>query len=350
MADLPASGQITLGGEADFGPDAQFLAAEGQITLDGQVELRTSTDPMYRGEWASQAALDAAPDGKFLDGDWATILRDDSQSQTGFRAVFNGTSWDYSQVFEQGTAQAGEPGQFRLYTDDEVTPLKITDGTDTTFAVDAASGDMDVAGTITLTGDGSYRTSASGSRIELTAGGKDHIDFYTASGLVGDFSAVSVGVEFGKGLTGAVLRIPAGNELHIGDINTAGALRMLYETGVGAYIEFRELSASPTTPSANRVRLYPRDKAGVSNLYWKDDAGVEHDLSAAGGSVATDAIWDAKGDLALGTGADTAIRLAVGTNGQVLTADSAETSGAKWATPSGGAGGDALNVYSWMGM
>jgi hypothetical protein len=45
---------------------------------------------------------------------------------------------------------------------------------------------------------------------------------------------------------------------------------------------------------------------------------------------------DAKGDLIGGTGADTFARLAVGTNGQVLTADSAETTGLKWATPASG--------------
>lgn len=61
---------------------------------------------------------------------------------------------------------------------------------------------------------------------------------------------------------------------------------------------------------------------------------------SGGGSVATDTIWDAKGDLAVGTGANTASRLAVGTNGQVLTADSAEATGTKWATISGT--GDAL--------
>jgi hypothetical protein len=42
---------------------------------------------------------------------------------------------------------------------------------------------------------------------------------------------------------------------------------------------------------------------------------------------------DAKGDLVPGTGADTFSRLAVGANGTVLTADSAEATGLKWATP-----------------
>jgi hypothetical protein len=45
---------------------------------------------------------------------------------------------------------------------------------------------------------------------------------------------------------------------------------------------------------------------------------------------------DAKGDLVVGSGADAFVRVPVGTNNQVLTADSATTSGVKWATGNSG--------------
>lgn len=56
------------------------------------------------------------------------------------------------------------------------------------------------------------------------------------------------------------------------------------------------------------------------------------------------AIVDAKGDLISATAADTPARLAVGTNGQVLTADSTASTGLKWATPA--SGGKVLQVVS----
>ena len=56
------------------------------------------------------------------------------------------------------------------------------------------------------------------------------------------------------------------------------------------------------------------------------------------------AIVDAKGDLISATAADTPARLAVGTNGHILTADSSTSTGLKWAAPAGG--GKVLQVVS----
>jgi hypothetical protein len=51
-----------------------------------------------------------------------------------------------------------------------------------------------------------------------------------------------------------------------------------------------------------------------------------------------------KGDIIVATGSGTFIRQAVGTNGQVLTADSTQADGVIWATPSAGGGGKVLQV------
>jgi hypothetical protein len=54
-------------------------------------------------------------------------------------------------------------------------------------------------------------------------------------------------------------------------------------------------------------------------------------LGGGGGTdIATDVLWNAKGDLAVGTGADTAVRVPVGANGQALLADSTQASGVAW--------------------
>ena len=59
-------------------------------------------------------------------------------------------------------------------------------------------------------------------------------------------------------------------------------------------------------------------------------------LSLDSAAVIAPTIVDAKGDLIGATAADTPARLAVGTNNQVLTADSTTATGLKWATPSSG--------------
>jgi hypothetical protein len=57
------------------------------------------------------------------------------------------------------------------------------------------------------------------------------------------------------------------------------------------------------------------------------------------------AIVDAKGDLIAATAADTPARLAVGTNGQVLTADSTAATGLAWASPSSGSSYAGASAY-----
>jgi hypothetical protein len=71
---------------------------------------------------------------------------------------------------------------------------------------------------------------------------------------------------------------------------------------------------------------------------------VKSAYDLANGAVAK-SIVDAKGDLIAATAADTVSRLAVGANGTVLTADSAEATGMKWAAAAGGATFSGVSAY-----
>lgn len=62
-------------------------------------------------------------------------------------------------------------------------------------------------------------------------------------------------------------------------------------------------------------------------------AWTDYSVQGSGTTVATDTVFDAKGDLAVATAADTSARLAVGTDGFSLLADSSQTTGLKWGLP-----------------
>jgi 3D (Asp-Asp-Asp) domain-containing protein len=83
-------------------------------------------------------------------------------------------------------------------------------------------------------------------------------------------------------------------------------------------------------------------KGGTTGQVLAKASGTDMDFSWVAVDPLT--ILDAKGDLISATAADTPARLAVGTNGQVLTADSTASTGLKWAAPA--SGGKLLQVVS----
>ena len=77
-------------------------------------------------------------------------------------------------------------------------------------------------------------------------------------------------------------------------------------------------------------------KGGTTGQVLAKASGTDMDFSWVAqddSNAIQNAIVDAKGDLIAATAADTPARLAVGTNGQVLTADSTAATGLAWATP-----------------
>lgn len=79
-----------------------------------------------------------------------------------------------------------------------------------------------------------------------------------------------------------------------------------------------------TTPITQAALEYI--ETGITNA-----AATADTANTTANAAIAKAIVDAKGDLIVATAADTVARLAVGTNDYVLTADSAQASGVKWA-------------------
>lgn len=112
-------------------------------------------------------------------------------------------------------------------------------------------------------------------------------------------------------------------------------------------IQFRRDVATDWT-SENPVLAAGELGLETDTARFKIGDGVTAWTSLAYSSLPSTAISsntiDAKGDLLVGTADNTVGRLQVGTNGFVLTADSATATGVKWAASSGG-----FNAFLLMG-
>jgi len=116
---------------------------------------------------------------------------------------------------------------------------------------------------------------------------------------------------------------------YIGAANNDGVLRtdstITYTDG-GDYITL--VVANPFTAA---------DESKLDGIEESADVTDSTNVNSAGAVMETDV--DAKGDILVATANDTITRVAVGTNDYVLTADSSEASGVKWAVGGGGSGG-----------
>lgn len=93
----------------------------------------------------------------------------------------------------------------------------------------------------------------------------------------------------------------------------------------GHFAETHTVAKQATGNSARRTGSFARFLTGgttpEAHLF-----GLVDSISS-GNAMASDTLWDAKGDLAVGTGADTAAKLTAGANGKVPTYASGETTG-----------------------
>jgi hypothetical protein len=139
-----------------------------------------------------------------------------------------------------------------------------------------------------------------------------------------------------------------------GDVLSAADVNGYLMQGVLVFADATARDAAITSPQEgqfaytkdNNSLWYYSGSAWVASGATGDIEGVTAGVGISGGgtsgtvtvtnSMAT--AIDAKGDLVVGTGADTFSKLTVGANGTTLVADSAEATGLKWAAPATGGG------------
>jgi hypothetical protein len=122
-------------------------------------------------------------------------------------------------------------------------------------------------------------------------------------------------------------------EFTTGDVLTAASANGYLASQV--VMVFADAAARTTAITSPQEGMISYLKDTNATQYYSGSAWVS--IGGAGSPLTT------KGDLY--TYSTTDARLGVGTNGQILTADSAEATGLKWATPAGG-GGKVLQVVN----
>jgi hypothetical protein len=135
------------------------------------------------------------------------------------------------------------------------------------------------------------------------------------------------GIAYGLGIVSGLTGLTVGATYYL---STAGDVTATPPTTEGHTLQMVGVAISTSTIWFQPFTPITLGASGSDELFW-DSANDRLATRIGSGNAATDVIWDAKGDLAAGTGADAAQRLAVGTDGYVLTADSAQATGLVWA-------------------
>lgn len=145
-------------------------------------------------------------------------------------------------------------------------------------------------------------------------------------------------VDLKGGTSGQILSKASNTDLdytwidnQVGDITSITATSPLTGGGTGGDVTVGIQDA--TTSVKGAVQLTD-STSSTSTTTAATPNSVKTAYDLANGAVAK-SIVDAKGDLIAATAADTVARLAVGSNGQVLTADSTAATGMKWAAAGG---------------
>lgn len=325
---------------------ADYLVGTANGGLSAEIVVGTSPGGELGGTWASPT-IDATHSGTSHAGAASAAVTTHeglADPHTGYRLE----SADHTHA--SSGLQAGQVAHSALSgitaTDHHVAPAA---GPDANVTVDAAG----AAGTAST-----FARSGHGHQVGTDSGVASTQAFGDAA------TAGTSGTIQRQGHKHAMPADPVTAHVAAGDPHTGYVLESLLDTK-GDLIA----ASADNTPAKLMVgaddTILMADAAAASGLKWVASASP----SAVGTAAATgtadtftrgdhvhahetahtghDTIWDAKGDLVAGTGADAAAKVTVGADDTILMADAAQSTGLKWvasATPSTQAFGDAAAV------
>lgn len=190
--------------------------------------------------------------------------------------------------------------------------LNFIEGTNVTLTVADDAGNDEVDVTIASSGGGGAPTDA------------DYLVGTANGSLSGE---IVVGTTPG-GELGGTWASPTVDSTHSGSAHADAIAKAIVDAKGDIIVATAADTVSRLAVGTN-THVLTADSAEATGVKWAAAPGA--------GSGIPETLLDAKGDLVVASAADTAARLAVGTNGDVLTADSGEATGVKWAASSGSA-------------
>jgi len=188
------------------------------------------------------------------------------------------------------------------------------------FLVGTASGDLSAEIAVGTTPGGELGGTWASPTVDATHAGGTHAptaaDYLVGTAQAGLSGEIVAGTSPG-GELGGTWASPTVDATHSGSTHSAASDTHVADTSA-AHV-------------ASSIGFTPNGSIAATDV----QAAIQEVRDEASGSGIPATIFDAKGDIIAATGADTAARLAPGTDSHVLTLDSSTATGLKWAAASG---------------
>ncbi len=357
--------------------DGQLPATIGDLYTSASTDAATTITLVNTDSVARTVNLYHTPSG----GTARRVIPKDLSLSAGYSVVIDGG--DIRVIGTDGSLQTGTAlgasevktlyesnSDTNAFTDADHSKLDgvealadVTDATNVNAAGATMNTDADVSGN-TWVVDEDDLTSDSATKVPTQQSVKAYVDTLTASAgsLTEDVTQTSHGLSVGNWIksSGTANEYAKAQADSVANAEVIGVVTEVADANNFTYTHGGAVDVAGAVPvqTAGTVLFLDPDTAGAATATDPTTTGdvskpiavvLESNakmlLFALRGMEVTDTvnpiaetIIDAKGDLILGSASDAAARLAIGTNDQVLTADSTQSTGVKWADASGGGG------------